>query len=139
MEQKFWKIAMRPGKPLIFGKIGAMPFLGLPGNPVSAFVCALLFLRPAIDRLSGLAGGPPPTGPARLATTLKANDAREDYLRATLTRDASGLVVTPFPIQDSGMLRTLAQADALIQRPPHHPAQPEGHTVQIIRLDGLLL
>jgi molybdopterin molybdotransferase len=132
----FWKIAMRPGKPLMFGALGAMPMLGLPGNPVSAFVCALLFLRPAIDRLLGLAGDPPGTETARLAAPMKANDQREDYVRATLARDEAGWIVTPFPVQDSGMLRTLAHATALIQRPPHDPALPEGAKVQMIRLDS---
>ena len=136
---EFWKIAMRPGKPLMFGALGAMPMLGLPGNPVSAFVCALLFLRPAIDRLLGLPGAAPVTEPARLTTRLKPNDQREDYVRATLTRDASGWLATPFPVQDSGMLRTLAHATALIQRPPRDPALPEGSAVQVIRLDTLTL
>jgi molybdopterin molybdotransferase len=133
----FWKIAMRPGKPLMFGTIGPLPLLGLPGNPVSAYVCALLFLGPAIDALSGLPGHPPATEPARLTTPLKPNDQREDYIRATLTRDAHGLAVTPFPVQDSGMLKTLANATALIQRPPHDPALEAGAQVQIIRLTDI--
>jgi molybdopterin molybdotransferase len=131
---EFWKIAMRPGKPLMFGSLGAMPMLGLPGNPVSAFVCALLFLRPAIERLLGLPGNAPTTEAARLAAPLKPNDQREDYLRATLTRDETGWRVTAFPVQDSGMLRTLAQAECLIQRPPHDRARNADETVQIIRL-----
>jgi molybdopterin molybdotransferase len=134
MVLEFWKIALRPGKPLIFGNLGAMPMLGLPGNPVSAFVCSFLFLRPAIDRLLGLPGEAPATEPARLTTPLKPNDQREDYIRATLTRDSAGWLVTPFPVQDSGMLRTLANAGALIQRAPHDPARAQGAEVQIIRL-----
>jgi molybdopterin molybdotransferase len=130
----FWKIAMRPGKPLMFGNIGPLPLLGLPGNPVSAFVCALLFLRPAINRLSGLPGLAPTTEPATLATPLKANDQREDYIRATLAHTQDGLTVTPFPIQDSGMLKTLARADALIKRQPHEGPLGAGATVPIIRL-----
>jgi molybdopterin molybdotransferase len=133
---KFWKIAMRPGKPLIFGALGEMPVLGLPGNPVSAFVCALLFLRPAIEFLSGLPAIPQATENAILGAALKPNDQREDYIRATLTFDAAGWVATPFPVQDSGMLRTLAQAGALIQRPPHDPARAPGDSVQIIRLES---
>jgi molybdopterin molybdotransferase len=125
---------MRPGKPLMFGQLGPLPVLGLPGNPVSAMVCALLFLRPAIDRLSGLPGAAPATEPATLTTPLKPNDQREDYLRATLTHTETGWHVTPFPIQDSGMLKTFANATALINRPPHDPALPAGATVKIIRL-----
>jgi molybdopterin molybdotransferase len=132
----FWKIAMRPGKPLMFGAVGGMPMLGLPGNPVSAFVCALLFLCPAIDRLLGLPGDAPMTELARIGAPMKANDQREDYVRATLTRDAEGWRATPFPVQDSGMLRTLARAGALIQRAPHAPALAEGALVQILRLDS---
>jgi molybdopterin molybdotransferase len=134
LQVEFWKIALRPGKPLIFGSLGAMPLLGLPGNPVSAFVCSLLFLRPAIDRLLGLPGDAPLTEPARLATPLRPNDQREDYVRSTLTRDSAGWLVTPFPVQDSGMLRALAHATALIQRPPHDPARAADAEVQILRL-----
>jgi molybdopterin molybdotransferase len=130
----FWKIAMRPGKPLMFGRLGNLPMLGLPGNPVSAFVCAVLFLGPAIDRLSGLAGDAPAVELARLAIPIKSNDHRDDYVRATLTADGDGWVVTPFAVQDSGMLRNLAMADALILRKPHAPALQTGQTVQIIRL-----
>jgi molybdopterin molybdotransferase len=133
----FWKIAMRPGKPLMFGRIGDMPMLGLPGNPVSAFVCALLFLRPAIERMIGLSGDAPATEPARLAAAMKANDQREDYVRATLSRDADGWVATPYSVQDSGMLRNLARADALIRRPAHQGALAEGARVEIIRLEDL--
>jgi molybdopterin molybdotransferase len=134
LDLKFWKIAMRPGKPLMFGQLGPLPVIGLPGNPVSAMVCALLFLRPAIERLSGLPGEAPATDSATLTTALKPNDQREDYLRATLTHTETGWHVTPFPIQDSGMLKTFANATALINRPPHDPAHPAGATVKIIRL-----
>ena len=134
----FWQIAMRPGKPLIFGNMGAVPMLGLPGNPVSAIVCSVLFLLPALAKLCGLPGDPPPTVAARLGTALSANDRRADHLRSTLTHDAAGrLVVTPFPVQDSSMLRRLALADALILREPNAPALPEGAEVQVIRLDLL--
>jgi len=131
---EFWKIAMRPGKPLIFGQIGNLPLLGLPGNPVSAFVCALLFLKPAIERLSGLPGEAPRLEPACLGAALKANDSREDYLRATLTQHDGTWIATPFPVQDSGMLRNLALADCLIRRPPHQAALQAGASVDIIRL-----
>jgi molybdopterin molybdotransferase len=132
----FWKIAMRPGKPLMFGSLGELPMLGLPGNPVSAFVCALLFLRPAIERLGGLPGDAPQTEEMRLAAPMKANDQRADYVRATLEHGPDGWVVTPFPVQDSGMLRTLAYADALIKREPYAPALAAGERVQVIRLAG---
>jgi molybdopterin molybdotransferase len=130
----FWKIAMRPGKPLIFGALGEMPVLGLPGNPVSAFVCALLFLRPAIAAMAGLPAAAPATQWARLSTAMKANDQREDYVRATLGPDGA---VTPYPVQDSGMLRALARADALIRRPAHQAALEAGERVEIIALGDL--
>ena len=134
---EFWKIAMRPGKPLLFGRVGEMPVLGLPGNPVSAFVGALLFLGPAIARMSGRPAPAPPLHPAVLGAPLKANDQREDYVRVTLQRQADAWVATPFAKQDSGMLRSLAQADALIRRPASDPAHPAGAAVEIIFLDAL--
>ncbi len=133
----FWKIAMRPGKPLMFGSLGEMPVLGLPGNPVSAFVCALLFLSPAIAALSGLVGKAPALESARLGAAMKPNDQREDYVRANLHRDEAGWVATPFTTQDSGMLRTLANAGALIKRPPHDEAKATSAVVEIIRLGAL--
>ena len=138
MTLDFWQIAMRPGKPLLFGQLGATPVLGLPGNPVSAMVCAILFLLPALARLSGLPAAPPPMSTAILGTPVKQNDQRADHLRATVTTGPAGrIVVTPFPVQDSAMLRRLAHADALVQRAPHAPALPEGAEVGIIRLDSL--
>ena len=138
----FWQIAMRPGKPLLFGRLapqdGGVPVLGLPGNPVSAMVCSILFLLPALSRLSGLPAAPPPITTALLAKAVGANDHRADHLRSTVATDAAGrLVVTPFPVQDSAMLRRLALADALILRAPHAPALPEGAEVPVIRLDSL--
>ena len=138
----FWKIAMRPGKPLIFGWLGApgagVPMLGLPGNPVSALVCGVLFGLPALARLGGLPAAPPPVTEAVAGAALAENDARADHLRATLSFDAAGRpVATPFPVQDSAMLRRLAQADALILRAPHAPALPAGAMVPVIRLDQL--
>ncbi len=134
----FWKIAMRPGKPLMFGALAGLPVLGLPGNPVSTLVCAVLFLVPALDRLSGLPSAAPATTPARLGIALAANDHRADHLRATLATGADGhLVATPFERQDSAMLRLLAEADALVLRPANDPARPEGAPVSVIRLDAL--
>lgn len=138
MTLDFWQIAMRPGKPLLFGRLGATPVLGLPGNPVSAMVCAILFLLPALSRLSGLPAAPPPVSTARLGSPVKPNDRRADHLRATVAGGPNGqFVVTPFAVQDSAMLRRLARADALILRAPHAPALPEGAEVEVIRLDSL--
>ena len=138
LEVDFWRIAMRPGKPLIFGRLGAMPMLGLPGNPVSALVCAVLFLVPALAALSGLPAEPPPVVQAVLDVPVAANDARADHLRATLRPlPDGGLGVTPFPVQDSSMLRRLALADGLVLRAPHAPALEAGAVVQVIRLDSL--
>jgi molybdopterin molybdotransferase len=138
LQVDFWQIAMRPGKPLLFGQLGAVPVLGLPGNPVSAMVCATLFLLPALARLSGLPPAPPPVTTAFLGAAVAGNDRRADHLRATLgTGEAGRLIATPFPVQDSSMLRRLAHADALILRPPHAPALPSGAEVPVIRLDLL--
>ncbi len=131
-------VAMRPGKALMFGRAGAVPLLGLPGNPVSTGVTGVLFLRPILRILQGL---PPdePGGPhrARLAVALKANDRREDYLRATLSADPDGTpVATPFGRQDSAITSLYAQADCLIVRPPHAPAVQSGAMVDIVPLSG---
>jgi molybdopterin molybdotransferase len=138
MTLDFWQIAMRPGKPLLLGQLGPTPVLGLPGNPVSAMVCSILFLLPALARLCGLPAGPPPVTTAVLGAALKANDHRADHLRSTVSVDSQGrVVVTPFPVQDSAMLRRLALADALVLRDPNAPALPAGAEVRIIRLDSL--
>jgi molybdopterin molybdotransferase len=129
---------MRPGKPLVFGQLGAVPMLGLPGNPVSAIVCATLFLLPALARLSGLPGAPPAVVPGIAGADLAANDGRADHLRATLHVDEAGqLVATPFPVQDSAMLRRLARADALVLRAPRAHAVAAGAPIAMIRLDTL--
>ena len=133
----FWQIAMRPGKPLIWGSLGQVPVLGLPGNPVSALVCAIQFLLPALARLSGGAAGPPPTQRVRAGAAMAANDKRFDHLRARLeTRDGEQVVV-PFAAQDSSMLKTLARADALVLRAAHAPAVAEGEMVDVIPLAQL--
>jgi len=134
----FWQIAMRPGKPLMHGRLGDVAMIGLPGNPVSSLVCAILFVVPALARLAGLPAGPPPTVQAKLGAPLAANDKRADHLRASLAQDGNGaLVATAFARQDSSMLRLMAQADALILRPPHAPALAAGAMVPVIRLDAL--
>ncbi|MDY0883045.1 gephyrin-like molybdotransferase Glp [Dongia soli] len=132
----FWKIAMRPGKPVMFGRLGDLKVIGLPGNPTSALVTALLFVRPAIARMLGQEDRIA-TEYAALGRDLPANDLRQDYLRASLTRDEDGrLIATPFNLQDSSLISLLAKADALVLRPPHAPAAVTGSEVEIIRLGG---
>jgi molybdopterin molybdotransferase len=109
----------------------------VPGNPVSALICAALFLRPAIARLLGLSDTDPPLHRMRLATPLGANDARADHLRATIEQTSDGPVVVPMPIQDSSRLRDLNRADALIVRAPHAPALAAGETVDVMLLPEL--
>jgi molybdopterin molybdotransferase len=131
----FWKIAMRPGKPLIWGRLGRTPVLGLPGNPVSALICGVQFLVPALAVMQGLPAAGPASIILRAGAALAANDKRFDHLRATLATDSDGRpVATPFPVQDSSMLATLARAEALILRPPHAPALPAGADVPAIVL-----
>lgn len=115
----FWKIAMRPGKPLMFGTLGETPFLGLPGNPVSSLVCSLLFLVPGLKKLQGLSDTEPRFIEARCTVALKPNGPREDYVRARLAFPAAGAMpeITPFDVQDSSMLSILAASDALLVRP----------------------
>ncbi len=134
MALSFWKVAMRPGRPLMHGKLGAMAVLGLPGNPVSSYVCAFLFLVPLIRLLSGRSDLKIPTEPAVLGGDLGANDERADYLRATLRAAADGSVATPFPTQDSSMMSPLAKADCLLFREPHAPPAQAGSRCEIIRL-----
>ncbi len=131
----FHKIAMRPGKPLLFGSLRGTPFFGLPGNPVSAMVCAILFLGPALEKMQGLPGAAPPTRKAKLSCTLKANDKREDYLRSALSYDDTGtLIAAPFPKQDSGMVSSLARCDGLVIRAAFAPEALIGDTVEVIVL-----
>jgi molybdopterin molybdotransferase len=134
----FWRIAMRPGKPLMFAARDRARVLGLPGNPVSTMVCALLFLKPAMDRMLGQPGDLPATTTARLAVDVKENDQREDYVRALARRQPDGsLSVEPHKIQDSSMLSVLSWCNALMVRPPHDPAKKAGEAVQIIDLSAL--
>jgi molybdopterin molybdotransferase len=132
----FWKVAIRPGRPMMHGRLGAMQVLGLPGNPVSAYVCAILFLVPLIRRLAGRSDAAPNLDVALLGHELPANDEREDYLRATLAASPDGLqLAIPAEVQDSSMLRPLAEADCLIVRPPHAPAAKVGDKCSVIRLE----
>ncbi len=130
----FWRIAMRPGKPLMYGRIGETRVLGLPGNPVSSLVCAILFLRPLIAALLGEKQHDP-TESATLGGDLPENDARQDHIRARLaTRRGELPAAIPLPLQDSSMLSALATADCLIVRPPHAPAAKAGEPCRIIPL-----
>lgn len=135
MELGFWRIAMRPGKPLIFGHLGDIRVLGLPGNPVSSMVCAMLFLVPLVRALQGDRDPGPHFHAAVLTHDMAANDGREDYVRARLTEHEDGLPeADPFSLQDSSMLSTLAASGALIVRPPNAPAAPAGSVCRILRL-----
>ncbi|MBT5647221.1 MAG: molybdopterin molybdotransferase MoeA [Rhodospirillaceae bacterium] len=135
LEVDFWRIAMRPGKPLMFGRIDGTFLIGLPGNPVSSLVCAIIFLAPAIRKMLGMDNLLPETGTARLGTDLPENDEREDYLRASLSRDDKGdIVATPYGKQDSSMFATIARADALVIRKPFASALKAGSAVEFIAL-----
>jgi molybdopterin molybdotransferase len=135
MALAFWKIAMRPGRPLMYGKLRDMHVLGLPGNPVSSYVCAVLFLIPLLRRLGGRTDLTPPTESAVLGRDLPANDEREDYLRAKLSAGSDGPVATAFATQDSSMMATLSRADCLIIREPHAPAAKAGAPCRIVKLE----
>jgi molybdopterin molybdotransferase len=139
MSLDFWRIAMRPGKPLIHGRLDAMSVLGLPGNPTSATVCAILFLRPLVRALLGdPRAGADPSEPARLAASLPANHERADYLRATLAAGPDGeTLATPIADQDSSLAKALARADALLVRAIGAPPAAAGETCRIIRLAPL--
>lgn len=130
----FWKVALRPGRPMMHGRLGDMHVLGLPGNPVSAYVCAVLFLVPMIRRLAGRSDVEPAPESAVLGSALAANDERTDYLRATLANGPDGPVATPFPVQDSSMLVPLAKADCLVVREPFAPPAAAGSRCSILKL-----
>lgn len=133
MALDFWKIAMRPGKPLMFGRLGETRVLGLPGNPVSSLVCAHLFLRPLVARLGGRMHEPA-IREARLGVDMPENDQRRDYVRARVEPSGGGLRATPFSRQDSSMLTTFAEANALIMREPFAPAATAGSACRVLML-----
>jgi molybdopterin molybdotransferase len=134
-EMAFWRIALRPGKPMMHGRLGPMRVLGLPGNPVSSYICAFLFLVPLLRALSGRSAIDHPTAPAVLGHALAANDRRQDYLRARITDNTGEVpVVASVGQQDSSLVANLAAADVLIVRPPFAPAAPAGSPCTIIRL-----
>ncbi len=131
----FWRIAMRPGKPMMYGRLGATRVIGLPGNPVSAYICAFLFMVPLIRALSGREDVHHRVEPALLGGDVAANQARQDYLRARLTYSTDGLpVATPVTHQDSSLMGNLAAADALVIRTPFAPAASKGQPCNVIKL-----
>jgi molybdopterin molybdotransferase len=131
----FWRIAMRPGKPMMHGRLGAMRVIGLPGNPVSSYVCSVLFLVPLIRALSGRTDIHHVPETALLGRDLAANDQREDYLRARLAvREDGALIATPVNRQDSSLLANLALSQALVIRRPFAPAATAGTPCLILRL-----
>ena len=148
MNLSFWRVALRPGKPLMHGRLGSTLLLGLPGNPVSSLVCAVLFLVPAIRALLGdQRAAEDPTEDAILGADLPPNGERQDYMRASLALQNVPLsvtegperlmlcVATPHLLQDSSMLSILERSDALLVRPPHAPLAMAGEPCRIIRLE----
>jgi molybdopterin molybdotransferase len=136
MALSFWKIAMRPGKPLMFGRLGASRVLGLPGNPVSSLVCTRVFLVPLLRALLGRPAGDAAPLQARSAVALEANGPRQHYMRATTMPGSDGSpLVTPVRSQDSSLLAPLAEADCLLVRPANAPQAPAGSLVPILPLD----
>jgi len=138
LDLDFWRIAMRPGKPLIFGQINNTPMLGLPGNPVSTMVCGAVFVRPAIDKMLGIYSDQKSESTALLAEPVPENDEREDYIRAITFINKEGIkVVKAFEHQDSSMMKVLAQANCLIIRPPFDTKRTIGDEVNLIEFkDG---
>jgi molybdopterin molybdotransferase len=136
MALSFWKIAMRPGKPLMFGKLGAARVVGLPGNPVSSLVCGRIFLVPLVRALLGQSAASEDTVQAHATVALAPNGPREHYMRATSRPGPHGMpLVTPVRSQDSSLLSALSEADCLLLRPVEAPAVPSGGLVPILRLD----
>jgi molybdopterin molybdotransferase len=139
LDLAFWRVALRPGRPMMNGRLprkdfGDMHVLGVPGNPVSSYVCAFLFLAPLIRKLSGRADIEQTPEVARLGVDMPANDERADYIRATLSPGPDGLVASPLPVQDSSLMAPLAKADCLLIRAPHAPAAPAGAACVILKL-----
>ena len=133
LDLSFWRVALRPGRPMMHGRLGSMHVLGVPGNPVSSYVCAFLFLAPLIRALSGRGDVEQKPQAARLGVDLPANDERADYLRATLSDGPEGAVAIPVPVQDSSLMAPLAKADCLLIRPPHAPAAAAGSPCVILK------
>jgi molybdopterin molybdotransferase len=134
LELSFWRVALRPGRPVMHGRLEGMQVLGVPGNPVSSYVCSFLFLVPLIRTLAGRKDIAHLPENAWLGSDLPANDERADYLRATLQPGPNGPLVTPLPAQDSSLMAPLAKADCLLIREPHAPAAPAGSDCVILKL-----
>lgn len=134
LDRAFYKIAMRPGKPLMSGTMRDKPFLGLPGNPVSALVCGHLFLLPMLRRMAGLTDVLPQVVTATLAADLTRNGPREHYMRARITETEDGRMITAHSRQDSALLTVLSDANALLIRPINQPALQAGTSVKAIQL-----
>lgn len=134
LEHSFWKVAMRPGKPLMAGRLNGVPMLGLPGNPVSAIVCGHLFLLPMVRAMLGDPSPAPQPRQARLSLDLPANGPRAHYMRARLSLGDGLPGITPFDRQDSALLSILGQADALLIRPVDAPPCRAGDTVPYLPL-----
>lgn len=134
LQMDFYKIAMRPGKPLMAGKINGVPMVGLPGNPVSSMVCGHLFLRPMIDVMLGLGANALASETGVLSCDIGRNRDREHYMRAVVTSSPTGWQVAPFDRQDSSLLSVLGDSNALMIRMPNDPAREQGQTVGFIRI-----
>ena len=133
LDLSFWRVALRPGKPMMHGRLDGLQVLGLPGNPVSSYVCAFLFLVPLIRRLTGCAVVEHVPGHALLGRDLRENDERADYLRAVLTPGPDGPIATPVPSQDSSLMAPLSAADCLVIREPFAPFAREGSRCAILK------
>lgn len=134
LDLSFWRVALRPGRPVMHGRLGAMQVLGVPGNPVSSYVCSFLFLVPLIRQLAGRTDIEARQESARLGCDLPENDERQDYLRARLTDNGGDIIATPLSAQDSSQMALLAKADCLLIREPHAPFAAAGSSCVILKL-----
>lgn len=134
MERAFYKVAMRPGKPLMAGRFAGSALLGLPGNPVSSIVCGHIFMRPLLRAMQGLPAAALPALRARLAGDIAANGPRMHFMRARLQVAEDLPLIAPFTHQDSALLSVLTEADALLVRPAGDPARPAGAEVRYIAI-----
>jgi len=134
MDLDFYKVAMQPGKPLMAGKMGGVPMIGLPGNPVSSMVCGHIFLRPMLNVMLGFAPAPLPREVGVLAQDVRQNGGREHYMRAKVESTANGTEITPFERQDSSLLTILGQSNALLVRPPNGGPLNKGVSVEFVRI-----